>query len=313
MADRPFRFAVIAPKCPSGKELTEWARKAEALGYAAFFVPDHFIEHDLAPTVALAHVAAVTDSLRIGPLVLGNDYKHPVVLAREMATLDLLSDGRLELGIGAGWMTADYEKAGLPLDRPGVRIKRLAESIAILKGLFAPGPFTFEGEHYRVTDLDGMPKPPQGADLPFLIGGGAPKILGLAAREAKIVGINANLRSGDGNAPETAQSLLPGATDQKLAWLREAAGDNFANLEIQSLLGFVHVTDDPSGIITAMAGSFGVSEDDALLAPATLVGSESSIADLLEARRERWQMSYIVVPVESTEMLAPVVARLAGK
>ena len=312
MADRPFRFGVIAPKCGSGKELTEWARKAEALGYSTFFVPDHFLDHDLAPTVALAHVAAVTDSLRVGPLVLGNDYKHPVVLAREMATLDLLSEGRLELGIGAGWMTADYEKAGMPLDRPGVRIARLAESITILKGLFAPGPFTFHGEHYRVTELDGLPKPPQGADLPFLIGGGAPKILGLAAREAKIIGINANLKTGSGESPETAQSLLPAATDQKLAWVREAAGDDFAGIEIQSLLGFVHVTDDPSGIVKAMAGSFGVSEDDAVLAPATLVGSESGIVDILEARRERWQMSYIVVPVESTEVLAPVVARLAG-
>jgi len=211
MADRPFRFGVIAPKCGSGKELTEWARKAEALGYSTLFVPDHFIEHDLAPTVALAHVAAVTESLRVGPLVLGNDYKHPVVLAREMATIDLLSAGRLELGIGAGWMTADYEKAGMPLDRPGVRIARLAESITILKGLFAPGPFTFHGEHYRVTDLDGMPKPPQGADLPFLIGGGGKKILGLAAREAKIVGMNANLKTGEGESAETAQSLLPGA------------------------------------------------------------------------------------------------------
>ncbi len=186
------------PSVGSGKELTERARKAEALGYSSFFVPDHFVDHDLAPTVALAHVAAVTDTLRVGPLVLGNDYKHPVVLAREMATLDLLSDGRLELGIGAGWMTVDYEKAGIPLDRPGVRIARLAESIAVLKGLFARGPFTFHGEHYRVTDLDGMPKPPQGADLPFLIGGGGRKILGLAAREAKIVGINANLQDRGG-------------------------------------------------------------------------------------------------------------------
>jgi probable F420-dependent oxidoreductase len=312
MADRPFRFAVIAPRCGSGTELTEWARKAEGLGYSAFFVPDHFIDHDLAPTVALAHVAAVTDTLRVGPLVLGNDYKHPVVLAREMATLDLLSAGRLELGIGAGWMTADYEKAGMSLDRPGVRIARLAESIAVLKGLFAPGPFTFHGEHYRVTELDGMPKPPQGVDLPVLIGGGARKILGLAAREAKIIGINANLKTGEGESAETAQSLLPAATDQKLAWVREAAGDNFANLEIQSLLGFVHVTENPSGIVTAMAGSFGVSEKDAVLAPATLVGSESGIIDLLEQRRDRWQMSYIVVPVESTEALAPVVARLAG-
>ena len=312
MTDRRFRFGVIAPKCGSGKELTEQARKAEALGYSTFFVPDHFIDHDLAPTVALAHIAAVTDTLKVGPLVLGNDYKHPVVLAREMATLDLLSDGRLELGIGAGWMTDDYEKAGLPLDRPGVRIARLAESIAVLKGLFAPGPFTFRGEHYRVTELDGMPKPPQGAELPFLIGGGGKKILGLAAREAKIVGINANLKTGEGESPETVHSLLPEATDQKLAWLREAAGGGFADLEIQTLLGFVHVTDDPGGIAQAMAGSFGVSESDALLAPATLVGTEDGIAEILEARRERWQMSYIVVPIEATETLAPVVARLAG-
>ncbi len=313
MHDRRFRFGVIAAKSGSGKELTEQARKAEACGFSSFFVPDHFIDHDLAPTVALAHVAAVTDSLRVGPLVLGNDYKHPVVLAREMATLDLLSEGRLELGIGAGWMTADYEKAGIPLDRPGVRIARLAESIAVLKGLFAPGPFTFHGEHYRVTDLDGMPKPVQGAELPFLIGGGARRILGLAAREAKIVGINANLRTGEGESRETAQSLLPGSTDQKLEWLRDAAGSGFEDLEIQSLLGFVHVTDDAAGIARAMASSFGVSEEEALLAPATLVGSEDGIVELLEQRRERWQMSYVVVPVESTEVLAPVVARLAGK
>jgi len=312
MHDRKFRFAVIAPKCGSGKELTEQARKAEALGYSSFFVPDHFIEHDLAPTVALAHIAAVTDTLRVGPLVLGNDYKHPVVLAREMATLDLLSDGRLELGIGAGWMTADYEKAGIPLDRPGIRIARLAESIGVLKGLFADGPFTFSGEHYRITDLDGMPKPVQRPCPPFLIGGGGKKILTLAAREAQIVGINANLRSGVGESPETAQSLVPAATDQKLAWLREAAGPRFDDLEIQTLLGFVHVTDDAGGIAKAIAGSFGVSEDDALLAPATLVGSRDGIAELLERRRERWQMSYIVVPVESTDTLAPVVARLAG-
>jgi probable F420-dependent oxidoreductase len=312
MTDHKFRFGVISPNCGSGKELTENARRAESLGYSTFFVPDHFIDHDLAPTVGLAHVAAVTDTLRVGPLVLGNDYKHPVVLAREMASLDLLSDGRLELGIGAGWMTADYEKAGMTLDRPGVRIARLAESIAVLKGLFAPGPFTFNGEYYQVTELDGMPKPPQGADLPFLIGGGAKKILGLAAREAKIVGINANLKSGQGETPDTVQSLLPEATDQKLAWLRDAAGDGFDDLEIQTLLGFVHVTDDTAGIAKAMAGSFGVSEADALLAPATLVGSIDGIIETLEQRRERWNMSYIVIPVESAETLAPVVARLTG-
>ncbi len=139
MHDRRFRFGIACSKGRSRKEFTELARKAEALGYSTLFVPDHFVDHDLAPTVALAHAAAVTDTLRVGSFVLGNDYKHPVVVAREMATLDLLSDGRVELGIGAGWMTADYEKAGIPLDRPGVRIARLAEAITVIKGLFAPG------------------------------------------------------------------------------------------------------------------------------------------------------------------------------
>src|SRR5206468_12458744 len=154
--DRRFRFAVICSgtTTPDVQSFTELARRVEGAGYSTLYVPDHFVEHPLAPTVALAHAAAVTTELRVGPLVLGNDYKHPVVLAREMATLDMLSNGRLELGIGAGWMTADYAKAGMPLDRPGVRIARLTESITVLKGLFAEGPFTFEGEHYRVTELD---------------------------------------------------------------------------------------------------------------------------------------------------------------
>src|SRR4051812_16307870 len=235
--DRRFRFGIscTGTDITSAAQFTELARKAEALGYSALFVPDHFVEHPFAPTVALTHAAAVTTTLRIGPFVLGNDYRHPVVLARDMATLDLLSDGRLELGIGAGWMTADYDKAGLTLDRPGVRIARLAESIAILKGLFAPGEFTFEGEHYRVTALDGQPKPVQNP-VPFLIGGGGPKILGLAAREAQIIGVNANLRSGVGGSDDSVASLTTGATDDKVGWLRDAAGDRFDDLELQTLV-----------------------------------------------------------------------------
>ena len=166
----------------SASDFREKARKAEALGYSTLFVPDHFVDHPLAPMPAMATAAAVTDTLRVGSLVLANDYKHPVVLAREAATLDLLSAGRLELGLGAGWMTADYEKSGLELDRPGVRIDRLAESITILKGLMADGPFTFHGKHYVVTDLDGEPKPVQQPHPPFIIGGGGPKILAVAAR-----------------------------------------------------------------------------------------------------------------------------------
>lgn len=312
MHDRKFRFAIACSKGRSRKAFTELARKTESLGYSTLFVPDHFVDHDLAPTVALAHAAAVTDRLRVGTFVLGNDYKHPVVCAREMASLDLLSDGRLELGIGAGWMTADYEKAGIPLDRPGVRIARLAESITIMKGLFAPGPFTFDGEYYKVTELDGMPKPVQ-QPVPFFVGGGAPKILALAAREAQIVGINANLRSGVDSAPDVAQSMTPEATDQKVGWVRDAAGDRFDDLELQSLVGFVHVTDDAKGILEGIANAFGVSVDDARVAPPCLVGSEDEIVASLEERRERWQMSYHVIEDGAIDTFAPIVERLAGK
>ncbi|HEY5012335.1 MAG TPA: TIGR03621 family F420-dependent LLM class oxidoreductase [Acidimicrobiia bacterium] len=312
MHDRRFRFGVIVPKVSSAAEFTEIARQAEALGYSTLFVPDHFVDHPLAPVPALAAAAAVTTTLRVGPLVLGNDYKHPVVLAREAATIDLLSDGRLELGIGAGWMSVDYEKAGIPLDKPSVRIARLAEAITILKGLFADGPFSFRGEHYTVTELDGQPKPVQRPHPPFVIGGGGPKVLALAAREAAIVGVNANLRSGDGNSRDAASSLTSARTDEKLQWLRDAAGARFDDLEIQTLVGFVHVTDDRTSIAEAIAGGFGVTPDDAILAPVTLVGTESQMVELLELRRQRWQMSYTVVPHEAMSQFAPIVARLAG-
>jgi probable F420-dependent oxidoreductase len=312
MHDRKFRFGIGCSKARSSKEFTELARKVESLGYSTLFVPDHFVDHDLAPTVALAHAAAVTEQLRVGTFVLGNDYKHPVVCAREMASLDLLSDGRLELGIGAGWMTVDYEKAGIPLDRAGVRIARLQESITILKGLFADGPFSFKGDHYTITDLDGRPKPVQ-EPVPFLIGGGAPKILGLAGREADIVGINANLRAGDGNAHETAMSLTPEATDQKIAWVREGAGARFDDLELQTLVGFVHVSDDANAILDGIAGAFNISREDARVAPPCLVGSEDDIVASLEERRDRWQISYHVIDESAVDTFAPIVARLAGE
>ncbi len=312
MHDRKFRFGVGVSKARSRKEFTELARKLEAMGYSTMFVPDHFVDHDLAPTVALAHAAAVTDDLRVGPFVLGNDYKHPVVCAREMATLDLLSDGRLELGIGAGWMTVDYEKAGMPLDRAGVRIARLGEAITVMKGLFAPGPFTFNGDYYQITELDGAPTPVQ-QPLPFLIGGGGPKVLALAAREAQIVGINANLRSGDGNSPDAAHSLTPAETDKKIAWVREAAGAKFDDLELQTLVGFVHVTNDAKQILEGIAGAFGVSVEEARLAPPCIVGTEDDMVASLEERRERWQISYHVIDENFAEAFAPIVARLAGK
>ena len=310
--DRKFRFGVMAPRAESHAQYRDAARQWEDLGYSTLFVPDHFVDHPLAPIPAMAMVAEATERLRVGSLVLGNDYKHPVVLAREAATIDLLSDGRLELGVGAGWMTADYEKAGMSLDPPGVRVDRLAESLTVLKGLFGDKPFSFDGEHYQITDLDGSPKSVQRPAPPIIVGGGGKRVLSLAAREADIVGINANLRRGEAQHPDAAQSLSAAATDQKLDWVRGAAGGRFEDLEIQQYAGFVFFTDDRQSLAEAMAPAFDVTPEVALETPIALVGTTEQMVDDLIARRDRWQMSYIVVDDAVAEQFAPIVDRLAG-
>jgi probable F420-dependent oxidoreductase len=309
--ERTFRFGVMAPSASSAREYRETARKTEGLGYSTLYVPDHFVDHPFGPFPAMAMAAEATSTLRVGSLVLGNDYRHPVVLARDAATLDLLSDGRLELGLGAGWMTVDYEKAGMPLDPAGVRIARLAEAIAIVKGLTADGPFSFAGEHYTITELDGMPKPVQ-RPLPLVVGGGGKKVLTLAAREAHVIGINGNLRSGKPGEPDQAPNMNPASTDEKLAWVRDAAGDRYPDIEIQAFAGFVHFTDDPAGMATAMAPAFDTTPDDVLDSPVGLVGTVESMIETLERRRDRWDMTYHVIGAEHLDQFAPVVARLAG-
>ena len=275
-------------------------------------MPDHFVDHPLAPIPAMATAAAVTDTLRVGSLVLGNDYKHPVVLARELATIDLLSDGRLEAGLGAGWMTVDYEKAGIPLDRPGVRIDRLIESVAIVKGLLADGPFSFSGEHYTITELDGHPKPVQ-QPVPFVIGGGGKRVLSYAAREADVVGINANLRSGDPNAHDAALSLSGPSTDQKIEWVREAAGPTASTTS--SCSRWSGSCTAPRTRARSRRGSPArstVAPEEALHTPVLLIGTPDSMAEELRYRRERWGFSYHVFPEEFLDVVAPVVAALAG-
>ncbi|MGZ4799467.1 MAG: TIGR03621 family F420-dependent LLM class oxidoreductase [Acidimicrobiia bacterium] len=311
--DRKFRFGVLAKQARPASEFRDLARQAEDLGFSTFFMPDHFVDHPLAPIPGIMAAAAATTTLRVGTLVLGNDYKHPVVLANEAATIDLLSDGRLELGVGAGWMTEDYERGGFTLDSAGVRIARLDESLTVMKGLMADGPFSFHGEHYQVDALDGEPKPVQRPHPPIVVGGGGPKVLALAAKHAQIVGINANLSAGTGTHPDSIRSLTAEATDEKLESLRAAAGDRFAELEIQTLTGLVIVTDDRQPIADGIASAFGVPVDVALETPAVLVGSAEQIVEDLEARRARWQMSYVVVPEEFVDAMAPVVAQLAGR
>jgi probable F420-dependent oxidoreductase len=306
---RKFRFGVLVGSVASGTELRDLARRAEDCGFSTLFFPDHFVGYQLAPVPAMAMAAESTTTLRVGALVHGNDYRHPVSLAKEAATIDLLSDGRLELGLGAGWMRADYSATGMRYDSPGTRIERLAESVSIIKSLFAEEQQEFKGQHYTVSSFDALPKPVQRPCPPLILGGGAPRILALAAREADIVGISANLSEGQ-LGDKASQSVSPEATDQKLSWVRDAAGDRFEDLEIQTLVLHADVTDDRLGSVTPFADGFGLPPDTALDSQVTLVGTERHIIEQLEERRRRWQMTYFVLPARSLEAFAPIVERL---
>jgi probable F420-dependent oxidoreductase len=273
-------------------------------------MPDHFGDQ-LAPITGLMAAADATTTLRVGTLVFDNDYKHPVVLGKEVATLDVLSGGRVELGLGAGWMTSDYEQSGIPEDPASVRVDRMEEGIAVLKGLFAEAACTFSGEHYRISGLNGMPKPVQSPHPPFLIGGGKKRVLGIAGREADIVGINPTMPNGAADA-DAARTALAEETDKKLAWVREGAGDRFDDLEINLLNFACMVTDDREDLIEKVAPAFGLAPGDVAAFPHALIGSVDQICEDLEQRRERWHASYIVVQQDAMESMAPVVARLSG-
>ena len=307
----PFRFGVQCGHCEGGA--AGWAalaRKAEELGYSTFTMGDH-LDAQFSPTVGLMAAAAATSTIRIGALTYANDYHHPVVLAKEAATLDLLSDGRLELGVGAGWMTSDYEQAGIPLDPPGTRIDRLGEALTVMKGLFAEGAVDFRGDHYEVRGLDGTPKPVQRPHPPILIGGGGRSILSLAGREADIVGLNFNLHGGridasvgpDGTAEHTAE---------KIGWIRDAAGDRFDELELQVRIHLATVTDDRIGLAEQLAPALGLSPEAGLASPHSLAGTVEQIVDDLVEQRERFGISYIGISMSAMDEMAPVVARLAG-
>jgi probable F420-dependent oxidoreductase len=308
--DRKFRFGVQTAGAPSGAEWRERARKVEALGYATLYMPDHFIDTELAPMVGIAIAAEATETLRIGTLVLGNDYKHPAIVAKEFATLDVLSGGRVEAGIGAGWQKVDYDALGFPYDRPAVRIERLEEALAIFKGAWGDKPFSLDGKHYTISEYNGIPKPAQ-QPLPILVGGGGPKLLKLAGREADIVGINPNLRKGEVSA-DAVQDTLAAMTKQKIEWVREGAGDRFDDLELQIRYFVCAITDDRRGLAEAVAGGFGLEADEALESGVALVGTVDECCDLLVQRREEWGVSYIVVGDDQADSFAPVVERMAG-
>jgi probable F420-dependent oxidoreductase len=309
--DRKFRFGVQTSGATSGANWRERARTMEALGYSTLYMPDHFLDTVHAPMIGIAMVAEATETLRVGTLVLGNDYKHPAVVAKEFASLDVLSGGRVDAGIGAGWQKTDYEALGFPYDRPSVRIERLEEAIAICKGAWGDKPFSLDGKHYTIKAYDGIPKAVQQPHPPILVGGGGEKLLKLAGREADIVGINPNLRKGEVSA-DAVHDTVAAMTKQKIEWVREGAGSRFDDIELQIRYFVCAITDDRRSVAEAVAGGFGLDADTALESGVALVGTVDECCDLLQQRREEWGVSYIVVGDDQYEAFAPVVERLAG-
>jgi len=308
--DRRFRFGIQLSQPLAGLSWAESARKAEDLGFSTLFLPDHFGDQ-LAPIPAMMAAADATTTLNVGALVFDNDYKHPVVMAKEIATIDQLSGGRVEFGLGSGWMKSDYDESGIPYDAPKVRVERFFEGVEIIKGLWSDEPVNFSGEHYTITALNGLPKPARAGGPPLLIGGGAPRMLRFAGAHADIVGVNPSIHSGaiDG---EAARDGAADRFDQKLQWVREGAGDRFDDIELNVLVFLAQITDDPTGVAEMMAPLFGTTPDLMAEAPLALFGTEDGICETIEARRERWGLSYYVFQGDALDTMAPIVARLAG-
>src|SRR5215471_14911853 len=312
---RPFRFGVSVHQARSKEEWVATAQKAEALGYSTMLMPDHLGEQ-LAPVPALLAAAEATQTLHVGSFVFDNDFRHPVMLAKEAATLDILSGGRFEFGLGAGWTRSEYEQSGIQYDSPGVRVSRMEEALHVIKGLFAEGPFTFSGEYYKVTALEGYPKPVQRPHPPILVGGGGKRTLTIAAREATIVGFTPIFRGPGGGSDYT--DGTPEALMQKVEWVRQAAGNRFSELELNILVAEVFTTEEREQAAIFIARTMapdipGLTPEVILSVPYLLIGSVDQICADLLARREQFGISYVTVFEKNMETLAPVVARLAGK
>ena len=307
----PFRFGVQLNAVAGERSWADTARRIEELGYAVVTMPDHF-DRQLAPMPALQAALDATTTLRAGALVFDNDYKHPAVLAKELATMDVLSDGRVEIGLGAGWMRSDYEQLGIPYDRAGVRIDRFVEGLAVIRGAMGNGPFDFDGEHYTINGYDGFPKPVQAPCPPVLIGGGGRRVLTIAAQHADIVGVNGTMHAGV-VGPEAIATMTAEAVAEKVDVVAAAAGDRIDHIEMNIRAFFVSVTDDRDGQLDAIAGMIGVDRSMVAESPFALIGSPSKIIEDLLERRRRFGFSYVIVGGGDIDSFAPVVAELNGR
>lgn len=307
----PFRFGVNTWTAASSSDWVEKARRVEALGYSTLFMADHLAD-TFAPLSALAVAAQAAPTLRVGPLVLNNDFRHPVVVAREVATLDFLTDGRVELGLGAGYADTEYLEAGLRFDKGAVRVGRLAESVAIITRLLAGEAVTFHGSYYEIADHRVYPLPVQKPRPPVLLGGNGKELLTLAAREADIVSLTGVTFMPAGR-PASLSGFSPAGFLERIEWIRAAARGRPAQPTLNVLIQQVVVAATPRKAAESLASQFPSRTVEQILeSPFFLLGPTEHLVEVLQERRERWGISYVVVFDRSIDDFAPVVARLAG-
>lgn len=321
---RPFRFGVQFYNPDTSEQWLDSARKAEDLGYSTFHVADHYIgpgaaldaaNHPIqtvAAIPAMAAAAVVTNTINIGARVMCCDYHQPVVLAKEFATIEMLSEGRLEAGYGAGWVKSEYEAMGVPWDRAGIRIDRMVEHVTMARAAFTGEAMAFSGDHVTAVDFSAVPASPRPKGPPIMIGGGSPRVLGLAGQLADIVSVNFDNSDAKIGAVGVGSGTADG-TAQKIDWIRAGAGDRFDDIEIEIGGYFTIVTDDAETAAGQMSGMLGLPPEELMTHPHCLIGSVDAICDTLEARRETYGISYVTVGATALDAFAPVVERLTGK
>jgi probable F420-dependent oxidoreductase len=303
----PFRFGLHSGIAPTMSAWRERARVAEGLGYSTLYVPDH-LDSQFGPLVAATVAAEATLSIHVGTLVLNNDMRNPVVLAKEIASLGLVAPGRIEAGFGAGWLRSDYEETGIKYDSPGTRVARLAESLAIMRALWREGQTTFDGEHYSLRGARCDPRPTSPPKV--IVGGGSKRVLSVAAEHADVVSVTTSMSPVNSEAEVASRATIE-HFDQCLTWVRATAGDRFDSLELQITAFAVMVVPSQRAAMRS-ATMLGFPGEDALDVPILLIGTEDELCERLIQRRERWGFSNIVIPGESMETFAPIVARLSG-
>jgi probable F420-dependent oxidoreductase len=317
---RLIRFTADAGMGAGPREAIAAAQNAEKLGFSTFALQDHFMT-PIAPLIGLQAIAAATTTLRLMTTVLAHDFRHPAVLAKELATLDILSDGRLEIGMGAGYMRVEYEQAGIPFDKASVRIERLEEQLIILKGLFGDGPFSFEGTHYQIGGLEGSPKPAQLPHPPIFVGGGGHKLLSVAARHADIVQIASTNRGG--GMGMAASEFMVKSLEEKLGWVRDAAGGRFDAIELSlPVVAVVLAANRRAGaeqalerfgaMVRMLGEEFDMSVDDVLDSPNFLVGSIDDMCEQLISTRDRYGVTSFMPFVADPALVGQLIEGVKG-